>query len=140
MKKRFLPFLLAISCLFSMCIVGVSAIENRASTTLASYPVTIVKGSRSGEVKISYDVRASGTADSVGVSSIKIYESDGSYVTTITGSTGNGLIRNGASRHNSSYTYSGTSGVSYYAKVTVFATIGSDYDSKTVTTGTVKAP
>ncbi len=140
MKKHFFPFLLAISCLLSMCVVGASAIESRASTTLASYPVSIAKGNNSGEVKISYDVQANGKADSVGVSSIKIYKSDGTYVTTVTGSTGNGLIRNGASRHNSSYTYSGTSGVSYYAKVTVFATIGSDHDSKTVTTGTVKAP
>ena len=140
MKKRVFPFLLAICCLFSLCALGASAVESRASTTLANYPVTIAKGSRSGEIKISYDVQANGRADSVGVSSIKIYESDGTYVTTITGSTGNGLIGTGVSRHRSSYIYSGTSGVSYYAKVTVFATIGSDHDSKTVTTGTAKAP
>ena len=50
------------------------------------------------------------------------------------------LVRSNASRHRSTYTYTGTSGTSYYAEVTVFAKIGSDYDSRTVTTATVKAP
>ena len=54
--------------------------------------------------------------------------------------TSNGLVRSNASRHRSTYTYTGTSGTSYYAEVTVFAKIGSDYDSRTVTTATVKAP
>ena len=87
-----------------------------------------------------HDVMASGKADEVGVSSIKIYKSNGSYVTTITGTTNNGLLDTNVGTHRSTYTYEGTSGVSYYAEVTVYAKIGSDSDSRTVKTGTAKAP
>ena len=140
MKKRFLSFVLAVICMSSFCAGAAFATESRASTTLTNFPVSLVKGDKTGEIKIFYDVQAKQIADSVGVSSIEIYKSDGTYVTTITGSTSNGLIRSSASRHRSTYTYTGTSGTSYYAEVTVFAKIGSDYDSRTVTTATVKAP
>ena len=139
MKKRVFPFILVIVCLFSVC-GSALALEIRASSTLMSYPVSASRGSSSGEIKISYDIQANNFADSLGISSIEIYKSDGTYVTTITGSTSNGLVRSNASRHRSTYTYTGTSGTSYYAEVTVVAKIGSDYDSRTVTTATVKAP
>lgn len=126
--------------MLSMCFVGANAVESRASTTLYLFTASTSKGSNSGEVKINYDVYASQKADEVGISSIVIYKSDGSYVTTITGTTGNGLIRTGVIRHKSTYVYTGTSGTSYYAVVTGFATIGSDSDSRTVTTSTIKAP
>lgn len=140
MKKRFLSFVLAVICMSSFCVGAAFATESRASTTLTNFPVSLVKGDKTGEIKIFYDVQAKQIADSVGVSSIEIYKSDGTYVTTITGSTSNGLVRNSVSRHRSTYTYTGTSGTSYYAEVTVFAKIGSDYDSRTVTTAAVKAP
>lgn len=140
MKKRILPFALAIACVFSMCIGATFAQEARASTTISVYSASASQGSGSGKIKINFDIQANSTANSLGVSSIEIYKSDGTYVTTINGNTSNGLTRNNASRHKSSYTYTGTSGTSYYAEVTVFAKIGSDYDSRTVTTATVKAP
>ena len=71
---------------------------------------------------------------------IVVYKSDGSYVKTITGTTSNGLIRSNSSLHLDSYEFSVTSGVSYYAEVTVFAKVGTEYDSRTITTSTVKAP
>lgn len=140
MKKRLFSLGLVVVCMLSVCCVSANAAELRASTTLSLFTVNSSKGDNKGEVKISYDVQASKTADEVGVSSIKIYESDGSYVTTVTGTTGNGMIRTGTTRHKSTYIYKGTSGVSYYAVVTGFATVGSDSDSRTVTTGSIKAP
>lgn len=140
MKKRIFPFALTIICVFSMCIGATFAQEARASTTITVYSASASRGSSSGDIKINFDVQANSLTDSLGISAIKIYKSDGTYVTTINGSTSNGLIRNNASRHKSSYTYTGTSGTSYYAEVTVSARIGSDYDSRTVTTTTVKAP
>ena len=109
------------------------------STTFSLFIASASKGDSAGEIKINYDVQASQPADQVGISSIKIYKSDGTYVTTITGTTKNGLIRTGAGRHKSTYIYKGSSGTSYYAVVTGFATVGSDSDSRTVTTGTVQA-
>ncbi|MCI9264265.1 MAG: hypothetical protein HFF06_06790 [Oscillospiraceae bacterium] len=140
MKKRILSLGLLAIFVLSMCCVGAAAAEARASSTLTLFTASASKGNNSGEVKISYDVQTNTPADKVGISSIAIYKSDGSYVTTVTGTTGNGLVRTGAYRHKSTYVYTGTSGTSYYAVVTGFATIGSDSDSRTVTTSTIKAP
>ena len=41
---------------------------------------------------ISYDVQSNKLASSIGVETVDIYKADGSYVTSITGSTSNGLI------------------------------------------------
>ena len=140
MRKRFLPLGLIAAMLIILCGGTALASETRASKTLSRYSAIALSGDNEGEFKITYDVLASGIADEVGVSSIKIYKSNGSYVTTITGTTGNGMLRTEASRHSATYTYEGTSGVSYYAEVTVYAKIGSDSDSRTVKTGTAKAP
>lgn len=140
MRKRLLPLGFMVAIIITLCGSTALAVEDRASTTLSRYPIAVFEGDNKGEIKIGYDVMASGIADEVGVSSIKIYKSNGSYVTTITGTTGNGLLRTDASRHSSTYVYEGTSGVTYYAVVTVYAKIGSDSDSKTVTTSSIKAP
>lgn len=140
MKKRIISLGLVVVFVFAMCCESAWAAETRASTTLGLFTASTSKGDNTGEVKINYDVRASKMVDEVGISSIEIYESDGSYVTTITGTTGNGLIRTDTTRHKSTYIYKGTSGVSYYAVVTGFATVGSDFDDRTVTTGSTKAP
>ena len=78
--------------------------------------------------------------EEVGIEEIKIYRSNGSLVTTIAGTTSNDLINTDVSMHAGSYPYTGTSGTSYYAEVTIFATVGSDSDSRTITTSTVEAP
>ncbi len=141
MKKHILFLGLAVVFALSLCCGFAEAAETRASITLSLFPISVSKGSpSSGEIKITYDVRASQRADEVGISSIKIYTSDDIYVTTITGSAANGLIAANTVRHNSMYTYKGTSGFSYYAVVTVFATVGSDSDSRVVQTDVVKAP
>ena len=140
MRKRILSLGLIMIMALTFCGGMALAAAPRASLTLSAYTAGVSKGDNKGEVDIGYDVMASGKADEVGVSSIKIYKSDGTYVTTITGTTGNGLIRTNAATHMSTYTYEGTSGVTYYAEVTVYAKIGSNSDSRTVTTPTVKAP
>lgn len=140
MRKRILSLGLILTMVLTLCGGMALAVETRASSTLTYYPVGVSKGENEGEVDISYDVLANKKADEVGVSSIKIYKLDGTYVTTVTGTVTNGLLRTNATRHSSTYTYKGTSGVTYYAEVTVYAKIGSDSDSRTVTTPSVKAP
>ena len=117
-----------------------SASTLRSSPTLSSYGVVLTKGSDTGKVVITYDVLANSVAESLGVSKIEIYKSNKEYVTTIYPTSLNGLKTTNAMWHRSSYTYTGTSGTSYYAEVTVFATIDGVTDSRTVTTNTVKAP
>ena len=141
MKRIFTSFfalVLALTCCLG--VTSANAVSPQASLTIASYSATMKAGSSSGQVKIGFDVTASKMADSLGVSSIVIYKADGTYVTTITGTTSNGLKETSSSMHKGTYTYTGVSQVSYYAKVTVFATVGSTTDSRTVTTATAKAP
>lgn len=143
MKKRILSTFLVVIMVLSCCYItafAIDASDTRASLTLSSYGAGLTAGSSSGVIAVNYDVRSSKLADSLGVESIAIYKSNGDYVTTITGSTSNGLIRSDSSIKAGDYYYTATSGVSYYAEVTVFAEVGSEYDSRTVTTGTVKAP
>lgn len=140
MRKRTLSLGLVLTMMLTLCGGMALAAETRASPTLTYYPVGVSEGENKGEIDISYDVMANQEADEVGIASIKIYRSSGSYVTTITGTLENGLIRTHAGSHRSTYTYKGTSGLTYYAEVTVFAKIGTDFDSRVVTTPTITAP
>ena len=136
--KRICALLVAIMVLVSGFGAAYAADTSyRASLTLSRYIAELFPGDRSGEIIVSYDVKASLRADSVGVESITFYTSDGDYVTTVTGTTGNGLVKTNSSGHSDDFVKSLPSGEYYYAEVTVFAKIGSDYDSRTVTTSTV---
>lgn len=140
MKKRCLAFLLALSLVTAFCAVPVFALEDRASKTLSSYLGVMKAGSKSGELRISYEVHANTTADSVGVSSIALYNSGGVYMTTILGSTDNGLIDTDCVTCAGTYSHTAVPGNSYYAAITVFAQIGDEYDSRVITTKIVTAP
>ena len=141
MKKRILFFITALLLLATTSVTAL-AVEMRSSPTLAMYNAKITKGaSGTGKIIISYDVSANTEAEEVGVATIKIYKSGGaSPVATITGSTWNGLIATDTEWHRSSYTYTGTSGVEYYAVLTVTATIDGTSDSKDYTTNSCVAP
>ena len=140
--KRFLSMFVAIIAALSMCGGMAYAIEYGvySSYTLHSYNARLRAGSTRGTINIAFDVKSSKMADSIGVSSIVIYTSSGDYVKTITGSSDNGLIREDSPMHASSYPCSLTSGNSYYAEVTVFATVGKISDDRVVTTNIVTAP
>ena len=109
----------------------------RESPTLASYAVKLYSGSTKGEIIVSYDVSASIWADSIGVESIRFYTEDGNTVTTVYGTTGNGLVCNNTGYHGGDFDYTLPSGEYYYAEVTIFAEYNGVYDSRTRTTNTV---
>lgn len=140
MKRRLLSFSFALALVFTFCTITTFAIENRASETLSSYAVYCKPGDKSGTIYITYDVKANSRADSLGVSSIALYNSSGIYMTTILGSTENGLIKSNLTSASGTYTQTVVSGNSYYAVATVFAEIGNKYDSRTVTTKIATAP
>lgn len=139
--KKVIACFMACLMLIGCCGGALAATDDmmRASVTVTYTQASATTGSNSGEVKITYQVRSSKTSSPIGASSIEIYKSDGSYVTTIRGTTSNGLMSNSATRKSGTYTYKGASGTSYYAKVTLSATAGSEHDSKTVTTNTARA-
>ena len=112
----------------------------QASPTLAKYAVWLNPGTKSGQLYISFDVTAAGSASSLGVSYIKIYKVGSTTPVTIYGSTANKLQSSGVS-YAYTYTYSGaTPGAQYYAVVAIYAQIGTTFDSRTLRTPTVTAP
>lgn len=136
-----LAVLLALTCCFGSALANDSGIMPLSSPTISNQNASMKAGSEAGELKISYNVSAVNSANEVGVLTIELYRSNGTYVDTIYGSTGNGLVRTSAYKHGGTYSYTGAeSGKYYYAVVTLYATIGSVSDSVSVTTATVKAP
>lgn len=112
-----------------------------SSPTIMGQSASMKSGNKSGELRISYNINANSSADEVGVLTIELYNSDGSYADTIYGSTDNGLVRTNSVKNAGTYSYTdAVSGQYYYAVVTLYATIGSATDSVKVTTATVKAP
>jgi len=108
-----------------------------SSDYLSSYNGFALKGSSSGELDISYEVIAPIRASKIGVKKIEVYKESGSKVATIYGSTANGLQSSSISMHAGTYTYCGTAGTTYYAKVTVFASDSSGSDSRVIITNSV---
>lgn len=137
-RNRVLCLVLAVILALSLC-GGVLAAP-KASTTLFAYGVWAYTGENSGELDIDYEVQANYRADSLGISTLEIYKSDGTYVTTIYGNTTNRLMATNKADINRTYTYKGDPGTTYYAVATVEATIGSDYDYRYVTTNTATTP
>lgn len=139
MLKRTFSFLLSLVLVTTFC-GAAFAVEDRASKTLSSYEVSCKAGKKAGELRISYEVCANKTADSVGVSSIELYSSGGVYMTTILGTEDNGLINSDRISCMGTYSHTAVPGNSYYAVATVFAEIDGVYDSRVVTTDIVTAP
>ena len=141
--KRIFSILLTVM-LFIVCSSGAALatneIEPHASLTLSYYDIDLSAGDSTGVLWIDFDVRSGKLADKIGVEKIEIYKSNGTLITTIEGTTSNGLVRTKTNIHKDFYEYKGTSGTSYYAEVTIFASVGSDSDSRTITTSTVEAP
>lgn len=131
---------LALACCFGSAFAN-DEIMPLSSPTIMGQSACMDGGKVPGELRITFDINAKRSADEVGVLSIEIYRSTGAYVETIYGTTDNGLVRTSALTHSGTYSYTNAeSGKFYYAKVTVYATIGSLTDSETITTATVEAP
>ena len=115
-----------------------SPVDTYSSDYIASCNATL-SATGNGKIKITGSVRTVGTMSTVGISAIRIYKTDGTYVTRILGTTSNGLLKNNAASLSGSYTYQGSSGTSYYAVVTFTASNSSGSDSRMITTSTKTA-
>lgn len=142
MLKRLCTLLLALSLLFVGCgsALAVDSADIQTSQTILKYSSSMEAGIASGQIRIPYSVSSRGVANSIGVSSIRIYTADGTHKATIAGNTSNGLLAKNTSKKSGTYTYSGVSGTSYYAVVTFSAIVNGTSDAKVVTTNTITAP
>lgn len=140
-KKLALLFTSLILLIATLC-PAASAIDisPRASDYLNSYGASMYQGSSSGSVRVAFTVLATKHSDYVGVSQLVIYKSNGTRAATITGTVGNGLLREDAATHAGSYTYYGEPGISYYAILTMYAERDGGSDSRSYLTNTIKAP
>lgn len=113
-----------------------------SNPTLSRYTAQLSRGPSKGKITVFYRVSANAPTaiNSIGVSSIKIYKANGVYVTTISGTTSNGLVARNVTSHSGTYSYTGVSGTSYYAQVTMFATAGGTTGNGTVKTNMITAP
>jgi len=132
---------LALTCMMSLSTVAFAAGPvPYSSPTLLSYAAWAKTGRDPGVVRITYDVTANTIADSLGVSSIQICNANGLPIQMASGSVLNGMIIEDSVNHQGTYLYSGNPGSTYYAVVTVFATIDGVTDSRTISTTKVAAP
>ena len=140
-KKLTLTFISLIFLFFFFC-QSVSAIEMspRASDYLDGYGASLYPGSTKGSVRVAFTVTATRHSDRVGVSELVIYKSNGSRVATISGTVSNGLMCEDTTFHMGDYTYYGEAGVSYYAKLTIYAERDGGSDSRIYLTNTCTAP
>lgn len=134
--KRGIAIILAISLTLALTCNFASA-SITASDYLSEYGAALIATDTKGKYDLYFDVTGTKTSDTIGVSKIEIYKSNGTYVTTVTGTIANGLIIEQECCHAGVYTRYGTSGASYYAEVTVFAKRGSGSDSRIITTNTI---
>ena len=144
--KRFLATILTVFTLFSMAAMPVTAFASGpddngvsviSSDYLSSYNVYAKKGSSSGKMDVTFMVRSPVRATKIGVSQIEICKASGAHVTTIFGSTSNGLLAANTTIHGATYTFTGTPGTEYIAKVTLYAADSSGSDSRLIITNSV---
>lgn len=135
----FICFIFSLAFIFQVEVPTKAAVY--ASEYLSSYGGYIEQGTTStGSLVINFTVAGVEPSDRIGVSQIIIYKANGSRVATIQGSVSNGLLRENALIHMSSYSYNGQPGVSYYAVLTMYAERDGGSDSRTYTTNTCAAP
>ena len=143
--KRIIAFLailaLMMGCLGTAYAAAPDPDGTLASPTLSSYAVWLDPGDYRGELDISFEVTATGWADSLGVTYIEIYTaSNGELYDTVDGTKENGLKSSGVC-YAYTYTYDGAiPGVEYYVLVSVFARINPIFDSRALITAPVKTP
>ena len=144
--KNFVASILAVLTLFCSVALPVKAEAAEpdgsgasicSSDYIGSYNVFAQRGSSAGKLDISFLITSPIKASKIGVSKIEIYKDLNTYVTTIYGSAANGLQDTNIGTHGGTYTYRGTAGPAYYAKVTVFASDSDGSDSRTVITPSI---
>lgn len=136
MRKIFahiLAIAVFLSIFSNVTLLSASAMETRQSTTIESTHTSISQ-SASGEVRVTFDIVSKKTAQEIGASSIQLYSSSGKLIQSTTSSS---MKEYNVPLFTHDVYFSNLSKGSYYAKVTLFATINGVTDRKTMTTNTI---
>ena len=136
--KRFISLAFCLILMVSLFSFPAKA-ATYASDYLRSYDASLSTGSGSGQLNLRFSASARDSMSSIGISSVAVYTTGGSYVKTINGSTSNGLMASGSYSHRGAYSISVTPGQEYYLRLTFVARDSSSGDSKSYTTNTAMA-
>ena len=135
---RSVAFIIVVMLLFSYSALAayVPPDSPDASAYISSYSAAVLNGGN-GKLKVQFTVCATNTMSSLGATVIRIYKSNGTFVTSIwyTDAGRSGMMGSSKIYHSDTETITVTPG-SYYAKVTVYARNSSGSDDIVVTTGT----
>ena len=102
MIKRTVSFILVIAALCSCFSLPASA-QMDSSEYIALTFATLSQGNSSGKLVVDYSITGTSTMDTIGVSKIKVYKSNGSWYKTIYGTVG-GLLKQNRVSVTDSYT------------------------------------
>lgn len=139
-KKKAFVFTSLVLLIASLCQAAAAVeISPRASDYLDNYGAYLYQGDSSGAVRVEFTVSANEKADRVGVSKLSIYKGDGTYITSVTGTVANGLLREGSKAHMGEYTYYGEPNEVYYMVLTMYAGFKGGSDTRLYTTNQCRA-
>lgn len=136
--KKTISAILAFLFVFMFSINTVAFAATMADPYISSMSGTITSEGN-GKIKITFSVRAKNTMSTLGVDSIEIYKSDGSYVNTLYSSSYPNMLTTNARSYSSNVSYNGISGQNYYAIITFYASTGGGSSSPTYTTSVCTA-
>lgn len=131
----FLAIMLTISFFPCFCSAAI-----QESDYINRYSVGLTQGSGTGELKLIYNIVGTGTMDTIGITKIVVYKSNGAKYKTIYGSLTNGLLEQNTFSAFGVYSISVTAGNSYICQVTFYSAKSGGYDTRTVFTNTVALP
>lgn len=139
MKKKLAAICLGLALLLSIS-PSVMALEHRASAYIYSYSARALSEGN-GMLRIYFTITSTGAdMDMIGASTISVYESDGTFVDTISYVFDEpGMMAYDTWYMDSSVPFQGVRGTEYYAKVTFYAEKDGGYDFRYYTTDSVVA-
>lgn len=128
---------------FSLCIAPAASAATRASEYLTAY-IAYIYPEGNGNMSIYFEVEGTGTMDEIGALSIRLQEKPSGSTTWTTVKTYNyvdypNMLGYDDNFYYSNVDYSGKSGYSYRAYVTIWAGQDGDGDSREILTDTVVA-
>jgi len=142
MKKRLLSIvsaILIVSTLLSTVAIATMAPPTRSSAYINAYAKTLSASDK--KLTVTYSIIGCGVMTSIGASSIKIYEKNGTaawtVVKTFSYPSDSSLRSSKTTVHASTVTYTGTAGRQYYAEIVFYAGNSNGSDTRTVTTSIV---
>jgi hypothetical protein len=138
MKKIFKIVSIIIVLSMVLSVSSLASIMPCSNDYIAINSASITKASN-GNINITFYIKCTDVMNKLGALTIKLYTSSDTLVKTFTASSYASMMGSNSMSYSGSVSYAGTSGTSYYAVVTFYASNNSGTGTSTFTTPTVTA-